>query len=47
MGFDPVTPDLLAARCSLEVAAVAAELLALELQGRVESLPGGGYQQLG
>ncbi|MGB7479943.1 MAG: DNA-processing protein DprA [Burkholderiaceae bacterium] len=47
MGFDPVTPDLLAARCGLEVAAVAAELLALELQGRVESLPGGGYQRLG
>lgn len=47
LGFDPATPDLLAARCGLDVATVAAELLALELQGRVESLPGGGYQRLG
>jgi len=46
LGFDPATPDLLAARCGLDAATVAAELLALELQGRVESLPGGGYQRL-
>lgn len=46
MGHDPVTPDMLAARCGVGIAAVAAELLALELQGQVENLPGGSYQRL-
>lgn len=46
LGFDPVTPDLLAARCGLDAAVLAAELLALELQGQVEILPGGSYRRL-
>jgi DNA processing protein len=46
LGFDPVTPDLLAMRCGLGAAALAAELLTLELQGQVEALPGGNYRRL-
>lgn len=46
MGFDPVTPDLLAARCNLDAATLAAELLTLELQGQVEVLAGGSYRRL-
>jgi DNA processing protein len=47
LGFDPVTPDLLAMRCGLNAATLAAELLTLELQGQVEALPGGNYRRLG
>lgn len=46
MGFDPVTHDALAERCSLDSAALAARLLTLELQGKVALLPGGAYQRL-
>ncbi|HTN66354.1 MAG TPA: DNA-processing protein DprA [Burkholderiaceae bacterium] len=46
MGFDPVTPDLLAARCALDVATLAGMLLTLELQGQVELMPGGSYRRL-
>jgi len=46
MGFDPVTPDLLAARCALDAATLAGLLLTLELQGQVELMPGGSYRRL-
>lgn len=46
MGFDPVTPDTLAARCSLDIADVNAELLTMELEGLVEMLPGGTVRRL-
>lgn len=41
MGFDPVAMDMLAERCGIGIAALNAELLALELEGLVEVLPGG------
>lgn len=41
MGFDPVSPDALAARCGMDIAQVNAQLLTLELEGLVEMLPGG------
>lgn len=41
MGFDPVDPDTLSARSKLTPDALFAMLLALELAGRVERLPGG------
>ncbi len=46
MGFDPVTPDLLAARCALDAATLAGLLLTLELQGQVELMPDGSYRRL-
>lgn len=46
LGFSPVAPDTLAERCGLDAAAVSAELLSLELDGLVESLPGGLYRRL-
>ncbi len=46
MGFDPVRHDELAQRCSLDSADLAAQLLALELEGRLEMLPGGAYQRI-
>lgn len=47
MGFDPVDVNTLATRCSLDAAALHAQLLSLELGGLVEMLPGGGYRRLG
>jgi len=41
MGFDPVAPDLLAARCEIDIAALSSMLLTLELDGLIEMLPGG------
>lgn len=41
MGFDPVDPDTLAARCELDIAQLHVQLLTLELDGMVEMLPGG------
>lgn len=41
LGFDPVHPDVLAARGSLSDNELAAQLLALELDGRIERLPDG------
>lgn len=46
MGFDPVDIDALCARAGLPAEAVAAELLRLELDGLVATLPGGRYQRL-
>jgi DNA processing protein len=46
MGFDPVTPEVLAQRTSLDISALQAALLTLELQGEVARLPGGFFQRL-
>lgn len=46
MGFDPVAPDTLAMRCDIDIAQVNAQLLTLELEGRVEMLPGGMVRRL-
>jgi DNA processing protein len=46
MGFDPVDVDSLCARAGLPAERVSAELLRLELAGRVAVLPGGLYQRL-
>ncbi len=46
MGFEPVGIDSLCVRAGLPAERVAAELLRLELDGRVASLPGGLYQRL-
>lgn len=46
MGFDPVDVDSICARAGLPAERVAAELLRLELDGRVTALPGGLYQRL-
>ncbi len=47
LAYDPVTPDALGARSGLSPDAVAAELLRLELAGKVERLPGNLYRRLG
>jgi DNA processing protein len=47
MGFDPVDADTLAARCQLDIAAINAHLLSLELDGRTEMLPGGMHRRIG
>jgi DNA processing protein len=46
MGHDPVDIDSLCARAGLSAEQVSSELLRLELDGRVSSLPGGLYQRL-
>ncbi len=46
LGFDPCTLDALAARAGLPADALAAELLALELSGVIEKLPGNVYQRI-
>lgn len=46
MGYGPVSLDALQARCGLDTAALQAQLLALELDGRVGRLPGGLFQRL-
>lgn len=46
MGYDPVDIDALSQRCNIDVAELNAELLNLELQGDIESLPGGRYRRL-
>ena len=46
MGHDPVDVDSLCERAGLSAEQVAAELLRLELDGRVAALPGGLYQRL-
>jgi DNA processing protein len=45
-GFDPVTPDELAGRCNVDIATVNAQLLALELDGLIELLPGGKFRRI-
>lgn len=47
MGHDPVALDTLVSRCGLTADAVSSMLLLLELQGRVQALPGGRYQRTG
>jgi DNA processing protein len=46
MGFDPVDVDSLCLRAGLPAERISAELLRLELAGRVAVLPGGRYQRL-
>jgi DNA processing protein len=46
MGFDPVDVDSLCSRAGLPAERITAELLRLELDGRVTALPGGLYQRL-
>ncbi|GAB3541430.1 DNA-processing protein DprA [Noviherbaspirillum agri] len=46
MGFDPVAPDALAMRCNVDIAQINTELLTLELEGRIEMLPGGMVRRL-
>jgi DNA processing protein len=46
LGFAPVSLDALQARCGLDTASLQAQLLTLELEGRVARLPGGLFQQL-
>ena len=45
LGYDPCGVDVLCARSGLGADVVAAALLQLELDGRVENLPGGRYQR--
>ncbi|WP_201747323.1 DNA-processing protein DprA [Glaciimonas sp. PCH181] len=47
LGFDPASLDALAARSGMDIAALNAQLLTLELEGLVEMLPGGVYRRLG
>jgi DNA processing protein len=46
MGFDPVDVDSLCARAGLPAERISAELLRLELAGRIAALPGGLYQRI-
>ena len=46
MGFDPVDADALSMRSGLGAAALSERLLALELDGAVECLPGGRYRRV-
>ena len=46
MGFDPIDVDSLCSRTGLPAERVSADLLRLELDGRVAALPGGTYQRL-
>ena len=46
MGHDPVSLDMLAMRCKLAAAELGDVLLALELAGDVEVLPGGLYRRI-
>ncbi|MES2832043.1 MAG: DNA-processing protein DprA [Pseudomonadota bacterium] len=46
IGFDPVRHDDLASRCGLTSAELAAQLLTLELEGKIEMLAGGAYQRI-
>lgn len=46
LGFDPLAPDALAARCQIGIADLHAQLLTLELDGCIEMLPGGMVRRL-
>ena len=46
LGFDPVDLGTLNARCGLTVSQLSAMLLTLELEGRINTLPGGLYQRI-
>ena len=45
LGFDPVGLDALQARCGLDTADLQAQLMGLELDGKVARLPGGLFQR--
>ena len=47
LGFDPVDMDTLSARSGLTAAALSVQLLALELHGLLEMLPGGQVRRMG
>jgi DNA processing protein len=47
LGFDPVGLDVLQVRSNLDTAPLQAQLMALELEGRVARLPGGLFQRIG
>ena len=47
LGYDPIGIDVLIERCGLTAETVSSMLLLLELQGQVESLPGGRYVRVG
>ena len=46
IGFDPQALDVLSARSGLDAASLQAQLLTLELEGAVESLPGARYRRV-
>jgi len=46
MGHDPLTVDEILARTGTTFASIAAELSSLEIEGRVEALAGGRFQQV-
>ena len=46
IGFDPVSMDTLCLRSGLTVSQLSAMLLALELEGRIATLPGGLFQRI-
>lgn len=46
LGFDPQSPEELAAKTTLTIEQVSSMLLILELQGEIESLPGGRFSKL-
>lgn len=47
LGYDPVNLDTLQARTGLDTPTLQAQLLELELDGHIASLPGGQFQRLG
>ncbi|HLW12065.1 MAG TPA: DNA-processing protein DprA [Casimicrobiaceae bacterium] len=47
MGYDPVSVDALVERTGAPAQAITAELVTLELDGRIATLPGGYWQRLG
>ncbi len=46
LGFDPQSPDQLAKKSGLTIEQVSSMLLILELEGEIESLPGGRFSKL-
>ena len=47
LGFDPVSLDALQARTGLDTPSLQAQLMTLELDGRIARLPGGLFQRIG
>lgn len=47
LGYDPVSFDVLAERSGCDAASLSSQLLALELAGLIEVLPGGIYRRIG
>jgi DNA processing protein len=46
IGFDPIGLETLAERCKLDIASLNAQLLILEMEGKIEMLPGGMVRRL-